>query len=266
MFTPTVMEPPPVDTEKMLEWIRNNPYFEYEYFKALGNDITKEEFYQYKWEKNNNSTFFKSYYVTDYRLGWWHQDFVDNFPEIVEWTKTVPFSNPHKRFQLGFVTQRSLEELKQHNRKFCSSIHIDEPDVGIRWFFNNKNNNLFFYKTKKPMAELRHETGFTTLSLNRMENDSLVMNENLGIPHSNTQYVHSDPIKINTSEQNTGWYLNQQNAAHVIAHEMDNPDKITVILDAIGEPEHKWDWYRLDEMMTKSLEKYSSEAIMLNDY
>jgi hypothetical protein len=270
VFIPTVLEPPPFDLEKLHKWIKDNPNLEYEYYCTKFNlDITSKEFYDMKWDHGNYSAFFKSYYVCDYKLGWWNESFNQTFPEVLEWAKTDIPVKDGKRYQLGIVTQRSLEELKEHGRAFSSSIHTDEEDIGLRWFFNNKNNNLFFYKTKVPVDDLKKqatdEARNSVTMFNKITADTeLVMNEELGVPYANDN-CYSVPIKINTVPT-TGWYLNQYQSAHVIAHEIDNPEKITIILDAIGNKEHKWDWERLDDMMVESLEKYKDQAIFLDDF
>jgi len=270
VFIPTVLEPPPFDLKKLYKWIEDNPNIEHEYYCTKFNlDMPSDEFYDMKWVQGNYSVFFKSYYVCDYELGWWNRSFNETFPEVLEWAKTGIPIKEGKRYQFGIVTQRSLEDLKEHGRVFSSSIHTDEEDIGIRWFFNNKNNNLFFYKTKVPVDDLKaqatDETRNSVVMFNKLTPEvELVMNEELKIPYASDN-CYSIPIKIDTAET-TGWYLNQYRAAHVIAHEMDNPEKITIILDAIGNKEHKWDWERLDNIMTESLEKYKDEAIFLDDF
>jgi len=270
VFIPTVLPPPPFDLKKLHTWIGNNPDLEYHYYCAkFQSDISVEKFYEMKWSAGNYTTFFKSFYVCDYHMGWWNESFNKAFPEILEWAKIGIPVKDGKRYQFGIVTQRSLKDLEDHNRAFSSSIHTDEQDVGLRWFFKNKNNNLYFFKTKKPVHDIfTNEAGETTSGIaafNKVTADmQIVMNEKLGIPHANKN-CYSKPIKIDTVET-TGWYLNQYHTAHAIAHEMDNPEKITIILDAIGNVEHKWDWERLDVMMTESLEKYSDSAIFLNDF
>lgn len=270
VFIPTVLESPPFDLKKLYKWIEDNPFLEYDYYCTKFNlDISSEEFYNSKWSNGSYSIFFKSYYVCDYELGWWNESFNQTFPEILEWAKTGIPVKDGKRYQFGIVTQRSLKELEEHGRAFSSSIHTDEEDIGIRWFFNNKNNNLFFYKTKVPVDQLKSqatdETRNSVVMFNKLTPDvDLVINEDLGIPYASDN-CYSTPIKINTAET-TGWYLNQCQSAHVIAHEIDNPEKITIILDAIGNKEHKWDWERLDAIMTESLEKYKDQAIFLDDF
>ena len=271
VFIPTILDPPPFDLEKLYNWIADNPYVEYDYYcTKFQQDMPLEEFYEMKWSKGNYTTFFKSYYVCDYKMGWWNESFNKTFPEIIEWAKTgIPVTDG-KRYQFGIVTQRSISDLKNHNRAFSSSIHTDEEDVGLRWFFNNKNNNLYFFKTKKPVYDMvTSETGEVTggiANFNQINSDlDLIMNEKLGIPHANDN-CYRTPIKINTTNETTGWYFNQHHTAHAIAHEMDNPDKLTIIIDAIGNKEHKWDWQRLDNIMTESLKKFRDQAIFLNDF
>lgn len=273
VFIPTVLDPPPFDHGNLIKWIKDNPQVEHEYYcKKFNVDISLDEFLEMKWGDTNFTTFFKSYYVCDYQMGWWHEGFNTAFPEVLEWAKTIP-TKPGKRIQFGVVTQRSLATLHEHKRQLCSSIHTDESDVGLRWFINNKNNNLFFYKTKKPVKEIidginlgEDSDRFQGARLfNLMTDDNkFVLNETLGIPRPN-EFCFPDPIQINVDE-NTGWFLNQHQSAHAIAHEINNPDKVTIILDAIGAPQHKWDWDRLDKIMQDSLETHRDKAIFLQDF
>ena len=268
VLLPLVLDVPPFDLQKLYTWLDNNLDFEYLYHCAKnGNDISKDDYYKAKYASNHNA-FFRNYFVRDYKLGWWNQNFNETFPEIIEWFDKelpIPIGAKGKRFTFYILKQHSIAELESHNKPLCSRIHTDENDLGLRWFINNKNNNVYFYKTRKPVLELRQEWDGQGDLYNKLTDDNdLIIDHSRGIPMSNENCIGT-PIRINLNE-NTSWLMNQRQSAHAVSHELDNSDKITLIVQSYGVEEYRWDWTKLDEILSDSLIKNRQQGIFYDDF
>lgn len=260
IFAPLDFPVPPLDIDKLLQWSKNRPDFEYEELAARYPDATKEKF-----DKMMQESAFPL--VTSYRVcrsqSGWNEEFIADFPQILDWVETLPLVKG-KRFTFGWLYQNDVDYLKNLNKPLCSPIHVDEiGGFGLRYYLGNKKNNLFFYGTKNTIHDVPNITNdnFSTDVITHLHIDNKLQFSKEGYPIPNENF-YNKPVKINTTE-NTSFILGQEKAAHFIMHE--HTPKFTFIVQPIGKIEHRYDWNAIDKNIQTVFQAKPEEFIWYED-
>lgn len=262
IFTPLDLPQPPCDKLLLREFMQMFPGHNHE-------DYVKHHVYGKVPVRNHDPDveyeFFRSFRVVNNILPWYCEVFADMFPDIPLWLSTLPMV-PGKRFSFGWISQLEESDDSSINTMEYSNIHVDEPgSVGLRWFLNNTDNNLFFYATNHDITipEIISQNPGVQQSKKLYHDNLDRVNPWHGIPQAN-HYFLSDPISINTSAD-TAFMLGQTKAAHVIKKES-HDDKCTFIVEPAGNLEHRWDWQKLNTLIETSIENHPTETIWHEDF
>ena len=258
IFSPLNIPCPPIDTDILTEWTNNNADHERKFYECIeGKPFTDDSWEEITW--GDRTALWESYFVHDPWQGD-YGDFFDHFPDVKEWFKTLPLVEG-KRLTFGFLKQRNKAILQEKNQYLSSSVHIDEVgSFGLRWFLNNQQNNLFFYPAKTEISS--NELG-ASLQLMDKYGSMKFTKDNAPLPNENLLYP--DYVQINT-RKDTAFILGQVKAGHWIRHESSPVDKYTCIVKPIGTMEHRWDWAKMDAILTESIKTYPDEVIYHNDF
>lgn len=261
VFAPLELEPPPLDSDKLLAWTKENSDFELREFQEIDPTYTEEK--HIDMIKKCEFPLFTSFRVCTSKKGW-NKDFVDNFPDIIDWSKSLPLPEG-KKFLFAWLYQHDAELLKKLKRPLCSSIHTDElSGFGLRFFLENNKNNLYFYGTKKTIADITDSAteniAYKVYHKNGDGNGVLEFDEN-GFPVPN-EHFYNKPVKVKT-RKNTAFLLGQVKAAHFIMHE--HSPKFTFSVQPEGKLEHRYDYARIDKEIQAALQTRSEEFIWHED-
>lgn len=257
IFAPLNLPCPPIDVDKLTEWTNNNADHERKFYENIeGKPFTDEYWEERTW--GARGALWESYFVHDPWQGD-YGDFFDHFPDVKDWFKTLPLVEG-KRLTFGFLKQRDTTVLQEKNQYLSSTIHTDEVgSFGLRWFLNNQQNNLFFYPAKVEID------GVITKQLQRFNEAGTVLYTDDNVPLPNEDLLYPNYVKVNT-RKDTAFILGQLKAAHWIKHESSLIDKYTFIVNPIGILEHRWDWTKVDAILTESIKTHPDEVIYHNDF
>ncbi|MCP4832516.1 MAG: hypothetical protein GY886_09920 [Gammaproteobacteria bacterium] len=264
IFTPLDISNPPCDAQQLQKFMDMYPGHSHE---DNMNHIVHGAYPERNHDPETLYDFYRSFHVinTKFSKPWKCEVFAEMFPDIPEWLRSLPLA-PEKRFAFGWINQLRDQDVPDINFKTTSNIHVDEPgSFGLRWFFNNSDNNLYFYGTKpditipdiitsNPNTDTNYHLYHDTIN-NQLNSDD--------IPRANNNF-YSKPIKISTTSH-TSFMLGQQKAAHVIKSESHNY-KSTFILEPLGRFEDRWLWSELDHIVEQSVNNHRSETIWHEDF
>ena len=265
IFTPIDIPGPPCDPELIAEFMHDWPGTTYH--KHVLDSIHTPERTGQTYDSNTEWDFFQSFVVknSSTELPWHDTRFQKMFPDVPDWIQTLPMT-PDKNYAFGWIAQLPTAEIIQTNPGNTSMIHTDETgSVGLRWFKQNTDNNLYFYETK-PEYTIQEIYDLslpeTKYCMDLYHSPDRSVDPDTGLPRPN-KYFKPQSVRINT-RPDTGFMLQQANACHVIKKESQQA-KYTFIVEPIGNFEHRWDWYRLNEIVTQSILRHPDEVIWRSD-
>jgi hypothetical protein len=265
IFTPIDIPGPPCDPELIAEFMADWPGTSYH--RHVIKSIHGPDHTDIPYDPNTEWDFFQSFVVknSSAEFPWHDTDFQAMFPDVSDWIQTLPMV-PDKNYAFGWVAQLPTDTISQTNHMNTSMIHTDETgSVGLRWFKQNTDNNLYFYETKQGMTlEEIYELSVpeTKYCLDLYHSPDQTPDPDTGLPRPN-EYFKPQAHKVHT-RPDTGFMLQQQNACHVIKKESQQA-KYTFIVEPVGNFEHRWDWYQLDQIVTQSIDAHPTEVIWRSD-
>jgi len=259
VFAPLEFDPPPLDPDKLLAWTKENADFEIKEFQEIDSSWTEEKHKSAIQE--SKFPFFSSFRVCTSRNGW-NDDFVSNFPEILDWSKNLPLPKG-KKFLFAWLYQHDVKVLEKFKKPLCSAIHTDElSGFGLRYFLENNKNNLYFYGTKKTTADIAESaTENIAHKVYHKTKDGILQFDKNGFPLPSEDFFNK-PVKVNT-RKNTAFLLGQVKAAHFIMHE--RSPKFTFSVQPVGKLEHRYDYTRIDKEIQSALLTRPEEFIWYED-
>jgi hypothetical protein len=212
-------------------------------------------------EKILNNTpfpFFNSFRVCTPHNGW-DEEFVDSFPDILDWSRSLPLVEG-KKFTFGWLYQYPRDYLTNSKKPLCSPIHVDEiGGFGLRYYLENNDNNLFFYGTKtsiKDVKDIDNPDVPTHKKTHKFVKEEMQFTEqDYPVP---CDYFFNKAVRINT-RKNTSFLLGQEKAAHFIMHEQQ--PKFTFIVQPVGKLEHRYDLAQIDKNIQATLLERADEFI-----
>lgn len=264
IFTPLDLETPfPLSSDQLLEYTKLYPGHAHEAMihKTLYNKVRPD--FDYTANDPNDFEFFASYRIIN-RGEIYDKIFCEKYPQVFEWFDTLPMP-PGKKFTFGWITQLEEDVIKLSNKNMCSALHVDEcMGFGLRLFFNNKDNNLFYYGVKPEYnVQTIKENKDPYHNVGAFHSSDYSLNEKFQVPNANECFFEN-PIQINVGCE-TGFGMVQARAVHVIKKES-HSDKITMIIEPVGDIKDHWDWEKVDRLLEHSVNKYPEQSIWYEDF